>query len=157
MNLITKLAYNALTKTIQAIAPGGVSLLMPAVEQTIVSMIFTPNGAGSTASSALNIELVKIGRIVTLTLPIISTTPQNNSQVIQSSAAIPAGFRPTATTFIMSLPIKNGGADQAAPGLFRINASGELLFYRDGTTTLVFGNGAVGGVSQATVFTFLVA
>jgi hypothetical protein len=35
MNLITKLAYNALTKTIQAIAPGGVSVaLMSALGRT---------------------------------------------------------------------------------------------------------------------------
>lgn len=33
MNLITKLAYNALTKTIQAIAPGGVSLRMADYEE----------------------------------------------------------------------------------------------------------------------------
>jgi hypothetical protein len=46
MNLITKLAYNALTKTIQAIAPGGVSISVP-----IIATEYVSNGSTSTTAS----------------------------------------------------------------------------------------------------------
>ena len=50
MNLITKLAYNALTKTIQAIAPGGVSVSLPSLSNTGEQKDLTitnPMGTGS--------------------------------------------------------------------------------------------------------------
>lgn len=50
MNLITKLAYNALTKTIQAIAPGGVSILIPTVSTEYVSNSSTSTTASDTTS-----------------------------------------------------------------------------------------------------------
>lgn len=50
MNLITKLAYNALTKTIQAIAPGGVSIGVPSLDNVGIQKDLTitnPMGSGS--------------------------------------------------------------------------------------------------------------
>lgn len=50
MNLITKLAYNALTKTIQAIAPGGVSISIPTIATEYVSNSSTSTTASDTTS-----------------------------------------------------------------------------------------------------------
>jgi hypothetical protein len=52
MNLITKLAYNALTKTIQAIAPGGVSVAIPTVQTEYVSNFSASTSASDTTSFA---------------------------------------------------------------------------------------------------------
>lgn len=64
MNLITKLAYNALTKTIQAIAPGGVSLALPRV----ISFSRTSTLGGATTSPSVVIRQVKIDDVVTITV-----------------------------------------------------------------------------------------
>lgn len=65
MNLITKLAYNALTKTIQAIAPGGVSIALASSESGRYTPTLTSvsNIAASTSSSCL---YMRVGKVVTV-------------------------------------------------------------------------------------------
>lgn len=67
MNLITKLAYNALTKTIQAIAPGGQSIVLPGSYQegSWTPGIFDAATAGVEATySDRGGNFVKIGKLV---------------------------------------------------------------------------------------------
>lgn len=67
MNIITKFAYNALTKTIQAIAPGGVSIALPGTyeEGSWTPGIFDASSGGNEASyTARGGHFVKVGKMV---------------------------------------------------------------------------------------------
>jgi hypothetical protein len=63
MNLITKLAYNALTKTIQAIAPGGVSVALPG-EYLYGSWVPSDNSGAGLSFTVFDCTYIKIGKKV---------------------------------------------------------------------------------------------
>jgi hypothetical protein len=88
MNLITKLAYNALTKTIQAIAPGGVSVVM----SESYSGVYTPTISNTTnvaASTMRQAFFTKVNNVVTV---------YGTIEIDPTSGA-------AATSFNLSLPI----------------------------------------------------
>ena len=113
MNIITKLAYNALTKTIQAIAPGGVSVRLAESE----SGTYTPiaaNGTNMAAVTGLTGQFIRVGKTVsvaiqcavdptasgaydfTVTLPIpsdlVATTDVIGSSVRDESTSLNVGY-----------------------------------------------------------------
>lgn len=92
MNLITKLAYNPITKAIQAILPGGVSLKIAQTE----SGTYTPNASNQTNCTAVPQSCMysRVGNIVTMSGWVL-VTASSSSYNFQLSLPIPSDFTST--------------------------------------------------------------
>lgn len=155
MNLITKLAYNALTKTIQAIAPGGVSIGVPTEE----SGTFTASFTGITASAmAVTVSYARVGNIVTLFFP-TATAAANAASTPSTTAtsAIPAHLRPASgksSGYQTKVWTVSNSVDLTTDGYCLAAANGNLTVSRDLANT-AFANTGVNGWNTFS-FTYLI-
>lgn len=150
MNLLTKLAYNPITRAIQAILPGGVSLALPDSKYAGVVTTWTANNSLVTSGST-TIKIARNGNIVTATIPAVTVTMNGSDVALASNAAIPAEFRPPVGLFLAGGVVRASGVTLAPSGVVRVSTSGQITFYRDNTTTTSFGAGASGLFEEVAV------
>lgn len=104
MNLITKLAYNALTKTIQAIAPGGVSIALASSE----SGGFTPVavvGTNMAAVTSLSGQFIRVGKLVTVAIQCAVDPTGSGAYDFTVTLPIPSDL--TATTDVIGSSVRD--------------------------------------------------
>lgn len=151
MNLITKLAYNALTKTIQTILPGGASIVLPIPEE-VVSASAACTGAITTAAVW---KAVKIGRVVTLTLPVTTGTAAAQTE-FSYGVVLPVAFRPI-QNLTAPVDVFDNGARQLQAGMIFITASsGNIQVYRSFNATSAFTAAATAGINESKTISYVV-
>lgn len=95
-------------------------------------------------------KAVKIGRVVTLTIPnVLGTT--TNVATIQMGAVLPAPFRPLVAQYFEGLSVVVNNVAAATPGMIGVNTSGQIIAYRDGTAALGWGTAANTGIIDTSV------
>ena len=95
-------------------------------------------------------KAVKIGRVVTLTLPnVLGTT--TNLATIEFGVDLPAPFRPLVTQYFVSLSVVVNNVAIATPGMVGVNTSGHILCYRDGVASTGWGTAANTGIIDTSV------
>lgn len=113
---------------------------------------FTFDGSGGTSASK-TLTWQKIGKWVRLNIPAVTGTSGTSSTLLGSDTALPASVRPTSTQDTIAGVIQNNGSAVAAAGLIRVNTSGVVQIFRDGTAS-AFTNSTVCGTATNTGFTY---
>jgi len=139
MNIITKLAYNALTKTIQAIAPGGISFRMPDYEDGSFSATFT-----GPFTTTVTIYYRRVGKMVTLDVPEIGGTSTVATYIV-SVGVIPNVLRPIISTHYFPAFVKDNSADLATPGFMSIGGNGDISIRKSFTSDAFTASGSASG------------
>jgi hypothetical protein len=112
-------------------------------DTTLASCTFQGNSGGS-ASGAIAIKITRIGRIVTLDIPSLTTVvPTTASVALLSNTNLPTWARPSAAKSVATA-CYNGGAWTTSAGYMYINTTGRIEFYRDIQST-AFTNSANAG------------
>jgi hypothetical protein len=103
-------------------------------DTTLAAVTFQGNGAASVASSAIAVRITRIGRLVTLSIPSLTTViPSGTSTQISSNTALPTWARPAAITEGAAW-VFNANSTWAV-GVIVINTSGTITFLRDEAST----------------------
>jgi hypothetical protein len=93
---------------------------------------------------------IKVGRVVTLTIPSITGTTTNVS-TIQLNAALPTAFRPPQDAYFIQSQVLINNNIVATPGMIGVfNSTGTILLYRDAVST-AWGTAANSGVISTCV------
>jgi hypothetical protein len=104
MNLITKLAYNALTKTIQAIAPGGVLVALASSEAGAYTPVAV-NGTNMAAVTALTGIYSVVGKIVTVSIQ--CAVDPTSTGAYDFTVSLPKPSNLTAATDVKGLSVRD--------------------------------------------------
>ena len=128
MNLITKLAYNALTKTIQAIAPGGVSIPLATSEAGTYTPALT-NTTAISASTAFASQYMRVGKVVTVSMKVNITASGGNSRLRLSLPFAP-NFTAVENAAGVGSPV---GITTEPPAVYAV-ASSDLVEYAFNTS-----------------------
>lgn len=119
MNLIQKLAYNPITKAIQAILPGGVSLRLPDYEEGTFNALL----GGCTTTPTVTAKYVRSGKNVTITIPANTATSNTTACTIQN---MPTQIAPLSQVSFYGRSINSS---VSAIANFEIATSGLITFY----------------------------
>lgn len=114
-------------------------------EEATHATTFGGNGAGSGASSSVNVLFRRVNKQVTMSIPNTGTygLPAATTTFIGFNTVMPARFRPATGSFQISL-ITNNGSLLAAYGYSEVTTSGDVRAYRDVANT-AYTNAAFAG------------
>lgn len=116
------------------------------------AMTFTFNGSGGTTGS-VNVLTARIGDFVFVKIPQAQATSGTSSTEADSTANLPAGFRPTTSADSCNVPIKNNNAASATPGCVRVLTTGQIILFKDNSQA-AFTNAANAGTQADFNFVF---
>lgn len=103
-------------------------------DTTLAAVTFLGNGAGSAASSAIAVRVTRSGRLVTVSVPALTTViPSGTSTHIDANTAFPTWARP-AISWQSPAWVYNANATWAV-GLINVTTTGFIQFYRDQAST----------------------
>lgn len=101
---------------------------------------------GGAASASITFKITRIGRIVTVDIPTLSTVvPTSNSLSLDANTALAAWARPTTTKRFVCAIINNNADVIGTLGQCVLNTTGVFQFYRDFTGGTAFTNSANAG------------
>lgn len=99
-------------------------------------------------------KAVRVGRVVTLTIPAVSGTASAVTS-IQMGVNLPSTMRPTGTTGGASVSLINNNVN-IAQGVVRIGTDGTIKIYRDSTFAVAFTAGNTAGLQDAATMSWVV-
>jgi hypothetical protein len=100
-------------------------------------------------------KLVKIGKVVTLQLPITLGTTSAATNFTYG-VVIPTKYRPPFQIFFRGIHITDASVNLAGTGILVININGTITIYKDGTASVNFGTSAGSGLSNGAVVSWIV-
>lgn len=96
-------------------------------------LTFTANTSGATATNT--VSYIRVGKLVTVRLPVMDWDV-NNADAVVSSGALPSWACPSNSFFSICLFVKAGSpTNLATPGMVRVDTNGVISIYRDGTAS----------------------
>lgn len=111
---------------------------------------FQASFGGTTASPQnVTIQVLRIGKLVWLTIPAFNATATSSSYFL-AAGALPLKFRPVLQTNKI-LPVNSGGSEVS--GMLTISANGNLALYA-GLNNNNFGNGQIAGNATPQVVSY---
>ncbi len=136
---------------VQFATSGGTPTSLTYYQELTHNTTFLADGTGTSPSASVAIKIVRVGSVVTLTIPSISVASGTSSIQVASVTDIPSWAIP-ATAVIGTTIIARSGVVATTPCPFVIRSDGDIRFYNDNTPsnfpngiTLVFGQLAFGG------------
>ena len=115
---------------------------------------FTFNGSGG-SSGLITMTWRKNGNWVNLNIPAVQATSGTGSTTLTSDTALPAAIRPTVAQDILSLPARNNGSGNNAPGLIEVGTNGILTIYQNGGASAFTDASSCGTQSAASITYFI--
>jgi hypothetical protein len=145
------------TASAQAVgaAGAGQSGLLNYYEEATHTSDFTMDNSGNKSGSK-SLSIVRIGKVVTLTLPSTFATSNGSDTVLVADVALPAQFRPYTTQYMQMMNMWNAGGNMTTPGRLAILSNGTIQIARDGANT-AWSAGANCGSYGAVSVSFIVA
>lgn len=127
----------------------GTPSLLDHYQETTLNTSWTFNNSGGTAS-ATNVLARRVGKIVTITVPAVSDTPNASSTVFTSNTALDDEYRP-ATQVATMCRVQENGVNLATPGVLLIAASGFISIAKTAAVPTWANDPNSGLVNTATV------
>jgi len=112
-------------------------------DTTLSACTFSGNNGGA-AGTAAAISITRVGRVVTLDIPVISCTPASASTVLVCNTAAPVWARPSGNKTGFITVMNNSAYVTTVLGLIQISSAGIIQIFRDVGST-AFTNAAAGG------------
>lgn len=123
----------------------------PSTRYTTISGTWTFNGGS--ASSSVTVRLMKRGNWVYMFIPAVTVNTSTASNTFTFSGNIPAYFRDTVPIEFRVPGIKDN-TQMATAGYLVVDGSGNLILYKDATTTTNWGNTVSGGFNTPVVVSY---
>lgn len=132
----------------QSLGIGGTSVAMKDYQEGAYSTAFTMSGSGGGTSGTVSIMILRIGSQITLNIPLpITANTGTSSTTFNATANLPTWAIPSRIVGGFS-PAEDNGVSQTTPGVFRVETTGQLRFFRDNSNS-AFTNSTIGGVQSA--------
>lgn len=122
-------------------------------DTTLAAVTFAGNLGGS-AGAAVAVKVTRVGRVVTVDIPVLTCTPTTASVSLNAGTALPTWARPVAGKSMVAHVKNNGAYVTTTLGLLEVSTDGILKIYRDMVST-AFTNSAVAGMYN-TQFTYTI-
>lgn len=115
---------------------------------------FSATFTGPRNTGALTVNYVRVGKIVTLTVPANNGTSSSGAH-FTAATSIPSGLRPTAITQYALVNIQNSGTNST--GMLYVDSAGNLAVFADLNTGNFAATGTVGWGSGPINITYVIA
>ena len=117
-------------------AAGSNGLIYYNTDDTTLAAVTFAGNLGGAASSAIAIRITRVGRVVTLEIPLHSAvTPTTTSVSLNSATALPTWARPTTQATFVAEIRNNGAYVSTTLGQLAITTAGLLKFFRNSSAT----------------------
>ena len=115
--------------------------------ESYLDTVLTPNGVGSTASSTGRIQITRVGRVVTLTIPRINDARPLGTTSVLASSALPTWARPAIKLSYYILVFNNNAALVSEVDL---ETTGVINVYKD-LSGSAFTNSQNAGIERTSI------